>query len=109
MWLDTYKSNNCPVCLCSLIGIIKDPMTGINKKMCTTYHYMASLDASGHAASHTIYLSGDYVVWETPRGAQKRCVLNWNNKRQKIDWLELESPLDLEALKIRINKLLWFL
>jgi hypothetical protein len=108
MWLNQNNTFQCPVCLAQLKQVF-DPRIGHDKKVCPTYHYVGRMDASNHIASHTIFMNNDYITWHTPRGAHKYCTLNWNYKQQKIEWLELESPVDLESLKIRINKLLWFL
>lgn len=108
MWLNQSSPSQCPVCLARLKQVV-DGRSRHDKKVCPTYHYVGTMDSSGHVVEHTIFMSNDYVTWHTPRGGRKFCSLNWNYKQQNIDWLEFESPLDLESLKTRINKLLWFL
>lgn len=107
MWLEQGYITNCPVCGQSLKRTIGQySFSSAEKMVCPTYHYLGTL-SRGEIVTHTIFLDGDYVIWHP--GINKHCELNWNNKIQNIAWLDLESPVDLEALKIRIQKLLWFL
>lgn len=94
----------CPVC-----G--KPPKQTMSKFkgnfVCPTYHYM--FERSRYLVQYTIFLGGSYITWIIPDGGQKYCDLNWNYKSQRIAWLDIHFPVNLNSLKERIQKLLLFL